>query len=137
MKSCLLIAPLLILSLTGCSSMKLTDPAYETNLKNIHSDLVITSCEKEIRLKHVAALEWFDSNKVIVGDPASSIRDFLSRALVKLSQKGITTYKFPLASPAGHALLDDEPRAQYNHYFVTVNQDTGLISGKGFNRYGW
>jgi Prokaryotic membrane lipoprotein lipid attachment site len=118
-------------------SKKSTQLNYQTKLENIHSDLVITSCEKEIRLKHVAALEWFDSNKVIVGEPASSIRDFLSRALVKTSHTGIATYKFPLASPAGNALLGDEPRAQYNHYFVTVNEGTGLISGKGFNRYGW
>jgi hypothetical protein len=136
MKAYLLIV-LMISLLSGCFSAKVADPLYSSHLKNVRSDLAITYCEKNVKLKHIAALEWLDSNKVSVGAPSSDIRDFLSLALVKIDKKETILYKFPLAPPAGNRVLSDEPRAQYNHYSIWVNKDTGLITEKRFNRYKW
>jgi hypothetical protein len=116
---------------------EVADLVYATHFKNIRSDMAITYCEKEITLKHVAALEWFDTHKIVIGQPAFTINQFLALALAKKTKDGVTVYKFPLAPPAGNYQLPDEPRAQYNHYSVQVDETTGLISGKGFNRYKW
>jgi hypothetical protein len=127
----------MVASLSGCSSAKVGDPVYASHLKNIRSDRVITYCDKDIKLKHVAALEWFDANKVVVGEPSSSISELLSLALVRIEKKEVVLYKFPLAPPAGNYVLSEEPRAQYNHYAIWVNKNTGLITEKKFNKYKW
>ncbi len=141
-----LIAVLSAIATTNETAIVLTpilgdcDNGYASHLKNIRSDLAITYCNKDIMLKHIAALEWLDANKVVIGTSSSSISDFLSLALVKKTDKkkeGFAIYKFPLAPPAGNHVLSDEPRAQYNHYFVSIDESTGLISEKRFNRYGW
>lgn len=137
MKTILIIAGCLALLLSSCSTPKATDPDYASHLKSVRSDLAITYCEKDIKLKHVAALEWFDANRVIVGEPASGIGEFLSLALAKIEKHEGVLYKFPLAPPAGNHVLTDEPRAQYNHYAVWVNKKTGLVAKKQFNRYKW
>ena len=140
MRPYLLIAVFLLATCLGCTSQEkaVSDSTTNSQLKNIRSDLVITYCEKDVKAKHIAALEWFDANEVGVGVPSSKIERFLSLALVKKpDKKGVVIYKFPLAPPAGNHVLNDEPRAEYNHYFVRINQDTGLVEEKGFRRYTW
>jgi uncharacterized repeat protein (TIGR03803 family) len=115
-----------------------SESMMDSQLKNIHSELVIASCAKEINDKHVAALKWFDANRVHVGMPASTIDKFLSLALAgKPDQNGYVMYKFPLSPPAGDDTLRDEPRAEYDHYYVCVNPDTCLVTDKGFRRFKW
>jgi hypothetical protein len=95
-------------------------------------------CDEEVEARHLEALEWFDANRVKIGTPASGIQDFLSRALVQKqdrSDENLVIYKFPLAPPAGNETLGDEPRAQYDHYFVSVDKHTSVIEKKGFRRY--
>jgi hypothetical protein len=110
-------------------------------LAAVQSELVIAyECDEEVEARHLEALEWFDANRVTIGAPASGVQAFLSRALVQKQDRNdgnLVLYKFPLAPPAGNDILGDEPRAQYDHYFVSVDKHTGVIEKKGFRRYSW
>ncbi len=123
--------------LSGCAIPRVAASVRASHLQNVKSDLAIAYCAKDVKRKHIAALEWFDTNEVIAGHPAAGLSDFLSLALVKIEKEKHVLYKFPLAPPAGNHVLNDEPRAQYNHYAVWVRKSTGLIEKKRFNRYKW